>query len=146
MSNSLAIVVSLPSDFISLLNAEIDSELEIAQHKWKLTLTDEQAEHVRKSARDQLRSKVSGLAKANWDLGNKVVINAAGASGNLAINKKTKSDQNMMLVLSKAGWAVTQEETDSAIHVTNLYESLLKTLFTWSRTAVFYGVGSYTSR
>lgn len=146
MSNSLNIVVSLPSDFISLLNSEIDDELIVAQGKWKVTLTPEQAEHIKKSARDQLRSKVSGLAKAHWDLGNKVVINAAGATGNLLITKKSKHDQNIMLLLNKAGWAVTQEETDSAVNVSDFYESLIKTLFIWSRTAVFYGVGSYTSR
>jgi len=146
LSNSLTITVSLPNDFISQLDKEIDGELQIAQKKWKLNLSEDEQNLVRKSARDQLRSKVSTLSKNTWDLGSKLVITAAGATGTLAVKPGTKVNSEHSLLLNKNGWSVTTEEADAVVPSEDFYEDLINRIFTWVRTAVFYGVGSYSSR
>lgn len=147
MSNStLTINVTLPSDFLSLLDEEIDNELASAQAKWKIKLTEAQIDTVKTATREQLRSKVSTLSKNTWDLGVKLTISASGGNGTLAITSKSKPNGDTSLLLNKNGWSVTNEEADSVFHINDLYSELLKSIFTWTKTAVFYGVGSYAAR
>lgn len=146
MSNSLTITVTLPENFIEALNNEITDELSIAQRKWKIKLSDEEKEVVRKASFEQLRSKVSSLSKNVWDLGSKLVINVAGETGSLNIGPNQPVKSNLSFILNKNGWAATTEDADSVVHAQDFYSDLIKTLFTWTRTAVFYGVGSYSTK
>lgn len=146
MSNSVTVTVTLPENFIELLNDEITAELETAQRKWKIWLSDDEKEIVRKATTAQLRSRVSTLSKNNWDLGSKLIINASGESGSLNLNGKDKVKSNLSFILNKNGWTVTTEEADSVVKAQEFYNELLKTLFTWTRTAVFYGVGSFNTK
>jgi hypothetical protein len=146
LSNTLTINVTLPENFLDQLEEVITDELAIAQTKWKIRLSDEQQEVVRKGTLAQLRSKVSSLSKNAWDLGSKLVINASGDTGAIAYSESSKPKTDKAFILNKNGWSVTTEEADSVVPGDVFYESLTNTLFTWTRTAVFYGVGSYNTK
>ena len=146
MSNTLTITVTLPENFLEQLEEVITDELTVAQTKWKIRLSDEELEVVRKGTLAQLRSKVSSLSKNAWDLGSKLVINASGDSGNIAYSEKSTPKTEKSFILSKNGWSVTTEEADSVVPGNVFYENLIETLFAWTRTAVFYGVGSYNTK
>lgn len=146
MSNTLTITVTLPENFLEQLEEVITDELTVAQTKWKIRLSDEELEVVRKGTLAQLRSKVSSLSKNAWDLGSKIVINAGGDSGNIAYSEKSTPKTDKSFILSKNGWSVTTEEADAVVQGNVFYENLIETLFTWTRTAVFYGVGSYNTK
>lgn len=146
MSNTLTITVTLPENFLEQLEEVITDELTVAQTKWKIRLSDEELEVVRKGTLAQLRSKVSSLSKNAWDLGSKLVINAGGDSGNIAYSEKSTPKTDKSFILSKNGWSVTTEEADAVVPGNVFYENLIETLFAWTRTAVFYGVGSYNTK
>lgn len=146
MSNTLTITVTLPENFLEQLEEVIADELTVAQTKWKIHLSDEELEVVRKGTMAQLRSKVSSLSKNSWDLGSKLVINVGGDSGNIAYSEKNIPKTDKSFILSKNGWSVTTEEADAVVPGNVFYENLIETLFNWTRTAVFYGVGSYNTK
>lgn len=146
MSNTLTITVTLPENFLEQIEDVITDELTVAQTKWKIRLSDDELEVVRKGTLAQLRSKVSTLSKNAWDLGSKLVINASGDSGNIAYSETSKPKTDKSFILSKNGWSVTTEEADAVVPGNVFYESLIETIFTWTRTAVFYGVGSYNTK
>lgn len=146
MSNTFIITVNLPESFLEQIENVITDELTVAQLKWKIRLSDDEQETVRKGTLAQLRSKVSSLSKNAWDLGSKLVINAAGDTGSLTYSENTKTKTDKSFILNKNGWSVTTEEADSVVPGEVFYESLVDTLFKWTRTAVFYGVGSYNTK
>lgn len=146
MSNSLSIIINLPEDFVKALTKEINDELSVAQRKWKVTLETKDKTLIRKAALAQLGSKVSSLSHSTWDLGDKLLINAAGGSGSMTLPKKFKNDEHSAIILNKKGWEITDEESSSSIPLPEFYDEFIRTLYTWVRTAVFYGVGSYASR
>lgn len=145
MSNTLTISIKFPKGFFDELTKEIDDELAIAQKKWKYTLAKEEIAEVKKASQEQLRLKVSGLAKSEWTFGGKLIINATGASDFLEITPRFKEERAYGIVLNKNGWLATSEESDSVVQLKDFYQSLVTTLTTWLRTAVFYGVGSYVT-
>lgn len=143
--STLHIIINLPEDFLKHLQKEINDELAIAQRKWKIQLDAKQKTHVRKAALTQLASKVSSLAHSNWDLGDKLLINVPGGDGRIELPKTVKgANANLSLVLSKKGWEVIEEEADIAVGINDFHGSIIDNLNTWVRTAVFYGVGSYS--
>lgn len=144
MSN-LSITVNLPKDFIKVLQKEINDEIAIAQKKWKITLEQKEKAIIKNATLEQLSSKVATLSHQTWDLGDKLYIEAPGRSGSLELPRKFKENESMSIVLSKKGWEITEEEAEVAIKIEDFYDELLNTIFTWTRTAVFYGVGSYAT-
>lgn len=146
MSNTLAIIINLPEDFLKLLQKEIADELTISQKKWKITLDTKEKTTIKKAALTQLASKVSSLAHSNWDLGDKLLINATGASGQIELPKEFKDNESLSLILNKKGWEVIDEEAEIAVSIGDFYDETIGQLYTWVRTAVFYGVGSFSSR
>lgn len=142
--STLSIIINLPEDFLKHLQKEINDEIAIAQKKWKVTLNTKQKTHIRKAALTQLASKVSSLAHSTWDLGDKLLINVAGGSGKIELPKEIKRNANLSIVLSKKGWEVIEEEADVAVKINDFYDKVIENLNTWVRTAVFYGVGSYS--
>lgn len=145
MSNTLTVTVVLPENLLEILEETIAEELATAQRKWKITLSPEELQSVKSNSLEQLRSKVSYLAKNTWDLGSKLTLTVSGESGNLTVSDKPLKSE-LSFLLSKSGWSATQEEADSVVSANEFYDSIITHLKTWLATAVFYGTGSYANR
>jgi hypothetical protein len=144
----LILNLELPESFLEDLYETINTEIALAQKKWKLKLTDEQKAIVFESARTQTRLKTSTIAKQPWDLGRKLAMKIT-FSRNTQIELKpgaqlSAANKKINLVLTKDGWVLANEESEYPVNVTDILEKQIETIKRWARTAAFYGVGSYS--
>ena len=149
MADSYLILnLELPESFLADLDKTIHEEIALAQKKWKLKLTNEQQKIVFESARTQTRLKTSTIAKQPWDLGSKLSMRIP-FTRNSQIELKpesqfTAAQKKIDLVLTKDGWVLANEESEDPVNVTDILEKQIEVIKKWSRTAAFYGVGSYS--
>lgn len=145
--SNLVLTLELPENFLKELDAVIKDELAIAQKKWKIKLSPEEREIVLKNAYAQTRLKTSTIARHSWNLEEKLTMRIPyKKNSNMTLRIGEKPTRNLVdLIITKDGWVIASEESESPTPLENLLEKQIQTIFTWARTAVFYGVGSFRS-
>lgn len=144
--NLVTIHIDLGKDFKHLVDQEMENELAVAQQKWGVSLNGDDSDRVLYHAKKQLLRGVSDNARSEWD-GGRIVNVVAGAprDGDIFLpdeNLKSKTDR---LLRKRVEWVVDEDGVDGSIPIHEFYEAYKQIIVKMARTAVFYGVGSYSS-
>lgn len=142
----LIIHINLPKNFINLVKETMEDEIDISTKKWGVNLNTDDRKLVIKHSLNQLQRKVAESARTVWDLSDtlNVRVSCTKNSGELTLpNPSLKLSSK--LSKTKDGWKIEEEDIrDDVVPLINFDKHFEKLIFTWARTAVFYGVGSYT--
>lgn len=134
--NTFRICVKLPENYSNILETSIIDEMEKACRKWDVELVPDECEKVASSAMQQLFDKASHNFGNVWKGGQEVFINIDTHSERLEHNST---------ILRQGNRFIESTEPDrSNVPVGELGSYLCDLLSSWVRTAVFYGVGSYS--
>ena len=147
--NTLTIRIDLGKDFHHTLEASIEKSLQVAQKKWGLDLGADDINHIVHHSFAQLHQQVSENARSEWDGGRIVnVIVTASRPGEVFLpNHDMSPALKTSLIKTKNGWEISNEEEDEdkAVRVLDFYEHYRNLILTMLDTAIFYGVGSYST-
>ena len=134
--NTFRICVKLPENYSNILETSIIDEMEKACRKWDVELVPDEREKVASSAMQQLFDKASHNFGNVWKGGQEVFINIDTHSERLEHNSAILRQGNVFIE--------STEPDRSNVPVSELGGYLCDLLSSWVRTAVFYGVGSYS--
>lgn len=143
---------SVPDSLNERINDVMLDEINIAQRKWDVHLSDEEIEKVFACSKEQLESKMSNIIRSNWSLDDEVMniyvfdnFNNHEDENFFTMNEENKDFpfSDIWLHRGNDGWMVIPEETGKTIPPKDFYDKVVEEILTFSRTAVFYGVGSY---
>lgn len=148
--SSLILKILLPDDFEDVITTAMEEEFSIASHKWNVFLSNEAKEEIFRHAKKQLSTKVASVTKSNWDFGSVLFVKISDAKASQTIhlpftNGFPEQLDNHIILRGSNEWKLTDEQNDKTVLLSNFYEYILNNLENWVRTAVFYGVGSYTA-
>lgn len=133
--------------FVKDLRKTMEDEIRIAAKKWNVNMHSiERRNHVIDMAFQQLQQKIAEVAKVSWDGGDILTIRASNAQKykDFAIPADLKKYGHAQIVRMRDGWTFTNDDSDDVIPVTDLMYTFTEMIHQWARTAVFYGVASYT--
>lgn len=140
---ALNLTVKLDPKLLESVNSIIDDEFEIAERKWKVSLTDDQRDVVRIHALDQLKCRIESLTESEWDDVSKIRLCIKDESGELTVPSKGAKDSTIRLIRVTRGWCVDPDNKDTGFPVNELQKVIQEEIEKWTRTAVYYGVSSY---
>lgn len=147
MKNDMKMIIhiDLTTNFFDVLLEEMEKELEVACKKWDVNLNQEEKELVFEHSIKQVKRKVSENTKTLWDLSDvlTVKVNSQRRPIEIRLPAKEAETSKIKLFYTKDGWEIDQEMQDDAVRLADFAEHLENLIKRWSRTAVFYGVGSY---
>lgn len=151
MASRITFHVKLADNYMDLIEEAIEDELIVAQRKWGVSLSEETVEHVKRHSLNQLSMKVDLTLKTSWNFQPIINLKIKGltkSSGNDLLKDLTLPDEldsvpDIELVLGRDGFEVEDEPSDGTVLPAELNGYILNRILVWSRTAVFYGVGSY---
>ena len=134
--NTFRICVKLPENYSNILETSIIDEMEKACRKWDVELVPDEREKVANSAMQQLFDKASHNFGNIWKGGQEVFINIDTHS--------EKLEHNSTILRQGNGFIESTEPDHNNVPVSELGGYLCDLISSWVRTAVFYGVGSYS--
>lgn len=141
----MIINLTLPDDFKEKIDTVMEDELNIACKKWGVVLNQKERAGVIEHSRKQLRQKVSESAKMHWDYSSVISIKAnAPKTVEINLPQNTTTSSKISLVPSREGWEIDRESRDDAVNINEFLDFFIGKIYQWSRTAVNYGVSSYT--
>lgn len=145
--NTLLVRIDLGVNMKHNLEAAAEKSLHIAQQKWGLNLPSADIDRILHHSRAQLLRHVSDDARTEWDGGRvvNVIVTAPKAGEVLLPDPKMSTDLKTTLLKTKQGWEINEEENDNAVRVTEFAEHYRSRILTMQDTAIFYGVGSYST-
>lgn len=147
MKNDMKMIIhiDLEEDFINVLLNEMEDEFELACRKWGLNLNQEEKELVLEHSLKQVKRKTSENIKTLWDFSDKLIVKVNSHKKPIEIKLPAPEAESSRIALfhTKDGWEIDQEMQDEAIRLADFAEHIQSKIKQWSRTAVFYGVGSY---
>lgn len=113
--------------------------------KWDISLSDAEEKTIFENSLKQVISRVNVLTRNEWDMnsGLIVVTVANGPKRTIEIPSEESDDSDIHIVRVRGGWKVDTEQSEESILIKDFPEFLEKTITSWSRTAIFYGTGSY---
>lgn len=144
------LVISLPEGFSSKIMEEMNKEIVVAQRKWDVFLVPDARQEILDHSMIQLERKVTAVCKHQWNTNNEhvrvVLTTKTDYTGprNISLPQDEAEVGDIQLVRGHNEWLITDEPTSEAIAMADFSQRLLELILTWGRTAVFYGVGSYT--
>lgn len=144
----MIIHINLPENFAEILSDEMEKELEKSSKKWGVYINYKQKETIFNYAKEQVRMKTSDHAKNNWDFSDQLTIRANSHKRGIEITLPAPEDVKLpsaRLFYTRDGWELDQEKNEESIELSHFADFIQSKIKTWARTAVFYGVGSYSS-
>lgn len=143
--NKIKIVIQLPHNFKETLKKEMTEELKIAQKKWEVVLSLLDKERIFECSFEQLEEKTGVVFGDKWNLSDNitVLINSLTSREVIYINEDSSIKEELFFIRKSGGWEVTDELFPERVNINHLRDKVIELLKSWSRTAVFYGVGSY---
>jgi hypothetical protein len=121
----------------------MNEELEVAPHKWKLTLTDSEIKNILDNSLKQLEMKTSFISGNQWKLSNKAIYNITGIDGEYSLPGDEDKLPKVFFTRTSDSWIVDSESKDDSVLLKDFLEVAKTEIINWAKTAVFYGVGSY---
>lgn len=146
--NTIKITIELPKNFKYSIERTMEHEWKDASKKWQVRLGSEDKEKVMRHAKNQLQSKVSFLAKNPWDLEKTSIVISVNSMGRgaAALNLPESAEEyNISLIRANEEWRLCDEPSSKTIPLAEFQAHVTNEIATWARTAVFYGVGSFTN-
>lgn len=151
MSDNYTIAVTQP-DLEKLVEETMNDELSIAKGKWKIFLTDEEDKLVLEKSKEQVLEKAKVITKdLDWTFSDTIHITPVRGKegGFLTSNICLPADRrkhSLNLIEVNDGWKIEKDHSIESIPIFDFSEKIVSDILTWSRTAVFYGVGSFKER
>lgn len=143
----LAVSVKLPQAYKAKLEAILEDEYVIACKKWGVSPTEEEKLAIMAHSKTQLQNKASSLAKNTWTIEDETLvvnlITTKPGRFEAELPSEKAAEFNITIYRAHDHWRVETEKTKELVAYADFYNHVLETLEQWSRTAVFYGVGSY---
>lgn len=151
MASRILFHVKLADNYMDLIEGAIEDELRTAQRKWGVDLSGETIEEVKRHSLNQLSMKVDLTLKTSWNFQQIITLKIKGLSKSsgdgllkdLNIPEELNLVPEIELVLGRDGFEVESEPSDGTVLPGDLESYILNRILVWTRTAVFYGVGSY---
>lgn len=143
-NNTTKVIVELPKTFLVNLENIIDDEFTIAARKWNVRVSPEMREKILFHSKAQIKSRVESLMGYEWNFSNIVNVKVQGGNGGeVKLPSTRKIYENTFLIKSKNGWLVENDEKDkTSVSLSDFPQRVEETIIKWTRTAIFYGVGS----
>lgn len=146
VKNEIFATVTLGTNYSRTLNHIINDEFKKACEKWDLDLNSEAKSKIKEHALNQLKRKVQDVVRCPYNLTDTVEVKIMTLNKPLKINvpnvKNGKS--NVKVVRLRDGWEVDVESQENSVFLKDFDSKMREDIETWLRTAVFYGVASYT--
>lgn len=149
----LLVHVMLPENLLEMLEEAAWDELEIAQLKWQYCLNEREQQEVIDTAFSQLPSKISDLGGKHWDFGdNMITMVVSGPTDEIELRDDTccpKQYGDRFILRKTTRFELFADDNDGSVSqdllipVSNFRQFMIDSLKEWTRTAIFYGVGSY---
>lgn len=141
----LEVIVELPRKFLDVLKEEMNDELKTAQKKWQVRLSLPERERVFTESFEQLKEKTLIVFGEKWDLSDEVtvLINTFLTRNPILLKENEPPKEKIYFIRKSGGWETTTEVFPERVSIQEFREQIIYLLKHWSRTAVFYGVGSY---
>lgn len=150
-SNFITIIVT--SEYLRELKREANDEMEIAIKKWKVDEKNIPKRQILENSFNQLKIKVEETTNIPWDTETKNIIIQVSSQendkiGNITLKKNTKikeelKNKNIVFNISK-GYITIDPKIKKGVTIEEFYDFFTDSIKKWLRTAVFYGVGSYS--
>lgn len=161
---NIKLVVKYSNSFSKRLHRAICDEISVAQKKWGVTLTESEKKRVQLAAMEQLHCKISNISRSVWDEDERTIVLNARISPVVAnvLEDSLEDDYYLNLPMDASkkakcrhyyvhrgsqGLSVDTDGSDNdAMTLPRLHLDFMNMMVVWARTAVMYGVGSYTHR
>lgn len=150
-SNFITVVVT--SEYLRELKREANEEMKISIKKWKVDEKDLPKRQILENSFNQLRIKVEETTNIPWNENDKNIViqvlsKESDKFGNITLKKNTKvkediKNTNIVFNISK-GYITIDPNIKKGVSLDEFYEFFTESIKKWIRTAVFYGVGSYS--
>lgn len=140
----MTVRVVLDDGFVDSLRDVMADELKSASRKWMVRMSSQDSDAVYAHALAQLRRRVTDMAHTQWDMSDMVVLKLEYPNSvTLTVPGQSKF-HDLSLLRMKDGWTLYDEPNDDSVVLKDIKDRLQDEMKTWLRTAVFYGVGSYS--
>lgn len=143
--NRMVVHLDLENNFLATVEEAMEDEFDLACKRWKVRLNGEDHDVVMKHSLSQLRRKVTEVAKANWDLSDRLNVRVVSPRPDMELtlpNPKAHSSSTRFIFV-RDGWEVDDERREESVRISDFRDHMQRSILDWARTAVFYGVGSY---
>lgn len=148
VNNYLDLTLKLPKNFKRVIQEEMLDEYAIALNKWGLHLNSDDKQKILDSSIQQLIGKVNNVSGSEWDIEtdelNVIVSMTKTGQTSIDLPSTEAENYNVKLIRAHDGWRVDNDPNTDAVHIKDFYDFIIQQVKTWARTAVFYGVGSYS--
>lgn len=146
--SALEVSLTLPKNFKQVIADIMHDEFTKANKKWGLSLNSDHEKSITENAWKQLTNKVSSVARRPWDPDSTalVVMISTNKKGvfSLTLPSREANKYTVSLVRSHDEWRVEQDPNHESVRLSDFHGFFINEVQTWARTAMFYGVGSYT--
>lgn len=142
----MTLVLHFNDDFVHRIHRTMEDEFEIASKKWGVKLNMDDKDLIMHHSSKQLQRKVAEMTKTAWKMGNTVNVKVV-SSQTVNIDLPLPPDNPMnriKLVYTKDGWQSEYDDQSKSVLLKDFLSKIEENIFQWARTAVFYGVGSFT--
>lgn len=146
-SNRITIHLHVGETFVKDLRRTMEDEMEIAARKWYVDITGSKHQKIIEESFVQLFQKIYEVTKNKWEGEDVIEIRASNASPmvkDFHLPRDTETYHYLRLVRMRDGWTFTNEDSDGSVFVRDFAQVFTDLIHEWARTAVFYGVASYT--
>lgn len=154
----ITITVQLDKEFNEYIERVIEEEMRIAQNKWGVSLPEEYTDLIYSHVKTQLRAKLFEVFKHEYNLPEEESNNIDLTEIRCIVKNETHiknipttvyKDMELrvdpLLQRTSAGFIVYNDDSrsDRTVLLSLLAEYVAYHIEQWTRTAVFYGVGSF---
>lgn len=145
MVSQLKLSLDFGKEFKTQLEREMRAELEVAQDKWGVTVTPDEARAIIGHSLEQLKLRVRSFSgDTDWDLSPKLKYYVNGMAGTYTLPSGKALAAKIYLVRTSDSWVVEPDNSSiDSVKLGDFLEVARREIYTWARTGVFYGVGSY---
>ena len=146
--------ISLDEDFADRLERAMESEFVIALRKNQLDLSDSTRLHIFKHARKQIETKISVMGKKKdiWSVGDRELVLRISSKEDNDLRSPGNDDETILIKRNTSDWVVADENdrVDDTLKyplvpINDFKDYVQDEMIEWARSAVFYGVNSYTN-
>lgn len=143
--------ILLPPNYVQNIYDTMEDEFKIAAKKWDVYLNSDDKDLIKENSIIQLERKVEYITKNKWQIHDpKIVINIKNTvKGIIEIelprqNNELINNREYNFVRISNEWILDDDENGDAVPLNEFYDIFMKDLDKWTRTAIFYGVGSFS--
>lgn len=154
----ITITVQLKKEFNDYIEKVIEDEMRIAQNKWEVSIPRDYQDLIYYHTKRQLRAKLFEVFKHEYDTSDEETNNIDLTEIRCVVRNDTNTrgipttvykDQELkidpLLQRTSSGFIVYNDDakSDKTVLLSRLPEYVAYHIEQWTRTAVFYGVGSF---